>query len=794
MRFSLSLILIAFLLFAQATVSGQPGPQPPEVGRISVEFDGVRNVSEQAVLAQIQVNVGEPISQTLIDRSIRSLYETGLFDNIEVLTDEMPDGRAALTFVVRSRYKVEEILVTGNKKITERRLRKEITSQINGSLNERRIDRDAEKMEEYYLKRGYSDVSVDYEIDRNPETGFGTVTYIVDEGAKLKIKDITFNGVTAFKDKQIIKEMDTKEWGLFSWLTGGGRYNETDLEEDLNKIRAFYRDNGYLDVEVPESAVSISYPSENRIQIEILVNEGRQYQVGDIMIEGESLFPEEELRALLKLNTGDVFSASQLDEDVTTLDDYYGRLGYLETRIRAERRPNLDTGAIDIIYTIREGELNYVESIQIDGNTKTKSIVILRELALAPGDVFNTVRMKASEARLKNTRFFEDVKLQPVNTNVPNRKDLSIDVREARTGNLTFGAGFSSLENGIVFVELTQGNFDLFNARSFFQGDGQKFRLRLQVGSESNQIVLAFEEPWLFEQRLALGFEAFRSETDFVSSVYDELRTGVEIYLRKRLIELWEGRLSYRIEQVNIDDVDIANAPLIVIEEGQRDGRVVSKVGFTLLRDTRDNLIFTSRGNRVSFTSEFAGLGGDTDYLRLEARGATYHPTFEFGGQVVSILGRIGSITSLNDEATPFFDRFYLGGPGDLRGFDFREVGPKDEGPPQADVNDIDDDGNVTETFGGTLDPLGGDSYAFASVEYTFQLAEPLRLAFFYDWGFVNRSDFDFDMGDYNSNYGIGVRILVLNAPLRLDYGIPITTDEFNDEGGQFNFSFGTRF
>ena len=223
--------------------------------------------------------------------------------------------------------------------------------------------------------------------------------------------------------------------------------------------------------------------------------------------------------------------------------------------MRAERVPNMDNRRIDIVFRVRESDKFYIESIKVEGNTKSKARVIIREIALRPGDVFDLKRMEVSEARLNNTSYFEDVRLSHEPTDIPGRKDLSITVREGRTGSFTFGAGFGSIESATVFFEVSQGNFDLFNWRSGFQGDGQKFRFRASIGTNSNQMSATWIEPWLFEQRLELGVELYRSESDFNSSDYDELRTGFEIFLRRRLFELVEGRLSYRFELVDIFDV-----------------------------------------------------------------------------------------------------------------------------------------------------------------------------------------------------------------------------------------------
>jgi outer membrane protein insertion porin family len=774
------LLLLVFTAFLQPFGLAGQGSEPV-VGDIEIEFVDIRNVSDEAILARVQVREGMPFNQNLVDRSIRNLYATRLFDFIEARTENLPGGQVRVIFTVQARYKISSIEIEGAEKQKPRRLRREVTSRVGQSLDERRIRRDADSILEFYRDKGFTEARVDYRVDRNRETGQGAVTFLINEGQKLKIDDVEFVGNTAFSSRRLRGAMEVRRHWFLSWLTGSGKFDEAKFQEDLDRLRTLYLNAGYLDVSIPESNVTIDYPSARKMVLTIRIDEGRQYEVGQIRFEGNTIFATPILYGSLSLLPGDTFSPEKLDEDVERLTNIYGSVGYLDTMIRPERRANIETGAIDLIYNVRESERFDVESIIIEGNTKTKSIVIVRELALSPGRTFNLVYMKNSEAILRNTRYFDEVQLSPESTNVPGKRNLKIRVKEGRTGNFQFGAGFSSLESAVVFFEVSQSNFDLFKWRSpFLQGDGQKFRLRGSLGSSSNELVLAFEEPWLFERRLAFGFELFRRETDFNSTTYNELRTGIDLYLRKRLFGLINGQVSYRYEIVDLKDVSFA-APLLIREEAENSPRSVSKVTFSAWRDTRNDLIFTTRGSRISLSTSFAGLGGDTEYVKFEGRSAFFLPTFEFGDQVLSILGRVGSLWEYSDQSVPFFDRFYLGGPDSLRGFDYRDVGP---------VSDN--------------EPIGGNSYGFGSLEYSIKVADPLRLAVFYDWGFVNQDDFDFNPASYNDNWGVGIRLLVLGNPLRLDFGIPITSTTLrdangniifkSDRGNQFNFSFGTRF
>ncbi|MFZ5497398.1 MAG: outer membrane protein assembly factor BamA [Verrucomicrobiota bacterium] len=789
-------------LLAQAGLSPQPAaePAPSRVGTITIKFIGMATVSEQIVRANMVLKEDTELDEALIDRDIRSLYRTGIFEFIEVKREELPGNVVNFVFELTPKFRVLDVNFEGTKAIKPRRLLKEIKTVANGPLDERQIKEDSQKLYEYYQKRGFSQAQISYNIDRNRSTGFATVTFKIREGARVKIAAINFVGNDSIKARRLRKEMETKKWSLISWLMGTGRLKDEEFETDLDKLRDYYKEEGFLDVEIAEDKITFDYPKPDKLVITIRVNEGRQYRVGDIAFTGNKIFPETLLNLVPRQRKGAVFKPSLLDKDAESVEDFYGRAGYLppDTRVRLVRKPNLETGNIDVEYQITEGERIQVESIKIEGNTKTKSVVILRELVLGPGDVFDSVRMKISKLRLENTRFFEEpVNVTDESTNIPGRRTLKISVQEARTGNLTFGAGFSSLEKAVVFAEVTQSNFDLFNRRSFFQGDGQKFRLRFQIGSQSSELILAFEEPYFLERELATGFQLYRTTSDYNSAYYEEIRTGGEVYARKRLFNWLESRLSYTFETVNIDNVDPdPRTPLqFRLLEGET---VTSRIGLILQQDTRDKLISTTRGHYTSLNLELAGgpLGGDNNYYRVDFRGSKFFPIAEFQDQVVALIGRVGVIDSFGDSDkehfrtitdpntgqpvtfgpyvpdVPFYDRYFLGGPNDLRGFEFRDVGPKDA----------------------RGDPLGGKTYGFFSLEYSFDLVKPVRMAFFYDAGFVNVDAYDFSPAGYNDNFGVGIQLFVAGAPLRLDFGIPLTADRVNKKGNQFNFSFGTRF
>ena len=772
---SLLAITCSLSLLAQDT------KEYPKVNEVRVEFDGFQSVSEEFVFGNVQLRAGMDYNTALVDQSIRTLYGTGHFEFVEVKVETAEDGSVIVIFEVIPKYTIERIAYSGNKKYKNERLSSKGELEAGLPLDEYQVSEAADKIEAYYVKKGFPDVTVDYRIQRDEATGYAVVLYDIDEGSNVKIKGLFFEGNSAIDDKELAKVLETQKRDWLSWLTGSGRFDQKKFKEDLELLRTYYRNQGYLDITVDEDSVVLAYKSDGHLEITIPVIEGQFYTLGEMSIENATIFTTGELLSVVDVTPGTAFSPEKVDAAAADIREYYSSRGYLDAGVRAERVPNMQTRAIDLVFRVRESEKFYVESIKVEGNTITKTRVILRELALRPGDVFDLKRMNTSENRLRNTRYFGDVRMNPESTNVPGRRDLSVTVSEGRTGNFTFGAGFGSVESAVVYFELTQGNFDLFNWRSGFRGDGQKFRFRASLGSTSNEVIIAFEEPWLFEQRLAFGVELFRRESDYNSSDYNELRTGFELYLRRRLFELVEARMSYRFEIVEIFDVGMGTDPandgiadVFQAADGEKD--VVSKVGLTLLRDTRDSLMFTRRGNRTSLMSELAGLGGDVNYLKLEARTAHFIPTFDLYEQTFSIIGRVGTVSTYsNSDEVPFYDRFYLGGPDSLRGFEHRDVGPRD--------NDDEDEA------------IGGNSYGMLSFEYGFRIAEPLGLVAFYDCGFVNESDYDFSPSNYASNWGIGARIIMMGSPLKLDLGIPITVpDDAEDNGAQFNFSFGTRF
>lgn len=791
MRFFRRFFPYIFFLLGLVILWAQVSPEGKRITDIEIQLIGPKTLGESFILQNLQIEKGNTYEATAIDKSIRNLISTGSVEDVRVfLNAKKSDAdEVALTFKVWTKARIGKILFEGNKKLSSRKLENMISLKEGDLLDESILKEDQNLISEKYLEKGYWNSSVDVSVDRGNGEVPVNIRYKIVEGEKRTISKILFSGNEALDSKKLLKVMETAPWRFWRFWSKRSKYRPEILEDDLEKLRDNYRNEGFLDARIEESSVKVNPIGKSSIELIIGVEEGKrsyfgkQKIIGNVSISTEDLMSSTGRDDKPKIETGEPYSPTLLSEERNRLRKKYGEKGYLDARVRAIRTPNLETNQIDLRFEITENSKFTVNSIKVRGNEKTKSIAIIRELALAPGETFDLLRMETSEARLRNTRFFEKVTLddEPIASQDPElqntRRNLVVDVKEGRTGHVSFGVGFSTLEKAMMFAEFRQGNFDIMKWRSphRLQGDGQKFRLRLKLGSRSNEVRLAIEEPWFLNRRVAAGFEVFREKSDYYSSYYNEMRAGFEVYFRKRLFELVEGRTFYSFEDVVIDDVS-TSAPSFIREEDL----TISKVGLTLSRDTRDSILFPSEGSIVSLRKEFAGgiFGGDAEYGRLELQGAHFFQTFDPLEQVLSVSGRTGTLGRFNgeDADVPFFEKFFLGGPYNLRGWDYRDAG-------------------VNPTVN---EPEGGNSYSYASLEYTFKVADPLRLALFYDGGFLRAGDFKLAPGSghegWHDNWGFGVRIMVMGMPLRLDLGFPITDP--SDTGGspQFHFSGGSRF
>ncbi|HEY2681381.1 MAG TPA: outer membrane protein assembly factor BamA [Candidatus Udaeobacter sp.] len=758
-------LLTAVTVRAQGPQAQQAPPSPPVIRSIDVEYTGPASISKERILAQMRTKVGQIYSNEIVQEDIKTLYGTGYVRNVRIFAQPQGDGVKVIV-AVQTQAVLREIEINGAERVKPKRLRKEMKIRLNQAVNEQALEEARQKIIEIYQGKGYNDVSVEYRVEPIDEKrGTARVIFTVTEGVKGAISQIRFEGNAHISQKVLRKQMKTRGRTLIYFVDKTGRLDEVQLEQDLDKVREYYQNHGFIDVQIKE--VRKDRTAKGPMIITIVIAEGPQYHVRKLSVTGYEHTTDARVRAFLKMKEGSVYSPKQLHDDAKAVADAYGSGGYVDLVITPEGTP-AGPALIDVHYLIEEGPRSFVNRVNIEGNTRTKDKVIRREVLVAPGDVFNTVRVDTTKKRLENLGYFAKVETYPEDTDIPGRKDLTILVQEKRTGSLSFGGGFSTVDKLVGFAELTQGNFDLFNWPSF-TGGGQKFRLRLQYGTERKDFILAITEPYFLDRRLSLSGQAFYNEANYLSAEYDQRNYGILFELRKPINAYMYGSLAYTLQDVDIFNVDPTSSAFI---QSQKGSSVESKLLSSLVFDSRDNPLLSRRGQRITFSPMIAGgfLGGDTQIYAFDLEGSQY---FRLPKDTILLInGEISTVSQWGSgNQVPIYERLFLGGSNNLRGFPFREVGPQDENG----------------------EPIGGQSMARTTFEWTFPIIEKARGALFYDMGFVNSSAWSFGFNHMASDVGVGIRLDLPIGPLRLDYGYPVMRDGYNG-GGHFNFNVGYQF
>src|SRR3989338_5929068 len=636
-----ALLLLTLLLPVplRAEEPAVPAPEAAPVREVkAVEVQGNHLIATATILAKVKTRPGNPFSQEGLDEDIRRLYATGFF--VDVATELRDYQRGALVrFLLKERPGISDIPIAGNTAIREPAIRKVLSSKESEMLDRRTLKDDLDAIERLYREKGFQLAEVAHEVKVDEATNKAQVYLTIIEGKKVVVRDIRFEGNQAFTDRRLRKLMATRRGGFFI----PGYYREEVLEDDLEKLRDFYRKAGYSDI-VVEKAVAFD-AARRSLTVTITLQEGRQYLVGDIRIEGNTQIPEQDLRQRLTLTTDAPFSQETLRADAANLQTAYFALGYMTNRVEPNTVLNPATGRVDITYTVTEGGGTHVEEVVIQGNTKTKDAVIRREIRVAPGSD-------------------------------PGRRNLVVNVKEAKTGEFSFGGGFSSVDRLLGFVEITQRNFDLLNWPTFI-GGGQELRLRGTTVTRRRDLLMSFTEPWIFGTPYLFGVDAYdrvRDRGDGYS--YEVGRRGGNLRTGHALSEYNRWDAVYRLERGALQNVPDNASTDLRAETGRK---TVSSLRLQFARDTRDNRFSPKQGYWAFVAGEYAGsvLGGDRDFLKLTAGGSRYYEPLK--DHVLELTANAGVADSFGDSnAVPIFERFFAGGADTIRGYKERRVGPKD--------------------------------------------------------------------------------------------------------------------
>ena len=708
---------------------------------------GNQRIKAETILNAVSIHKGQTVTPLQIDEAIQAIYRIGRFSDVAALV-EVQNGAQVLVFQVKERPLVRTVRFEGNDEIAAERLQGVVTLKVPDIYNPYEVQRSIAALKAEYVKDGYyaAEIQADSEINADNEA---LVTFKINEGKLVRIKDLRFEGNTVFSKGDLLKAMDTQEKWIFSWLTGRGNYDEALLEQDLERIADLYFNQGYIRVKVRKPVLSLVDDNAHMLVL-IQIDEGDQYRIGKLDAAGDLIDTKDALLNLLPLRPGDVFARDLLRRGIGNVTDRYADQGYAYANVAPLTRANDADKTIDLVIEIEQGPQVSVERINITGNAKTRDKVIRREIKIVEGELFNASALKRSKARINNLGFFEAVDLTTSEGSDPSLVNVDVNVKERSTGTFSLGAGYSSVDGFVGQGSVTQENF---------LGRGLKLNLAGSLGGDSTTYQIGLTDPYFMDKDLTLGFELYDTTREWDDFSRDA--TGGAIKLGMPVYDDYSRALFvYRYEQKEIYDVEPWADPDIKEEEGNS---TLSSITSTFTRDTTDNRLDPSNGSVLEGSWELAGLGGSEKFSKYIADYRRFWP-LPWGGVVFSAHGQVGYVQELGGEDIPLDERFYLGGINTLRGFEPREVGPYD---PQYD------------------DYTGGDTEAFANLELIFPLSKEIGLkgVTFFDVG----NAWDSKGGEYDVftewrySVGAGIRWLSPLGPLRVEWGYNLDPYEWED-------------
>ena len=731
-----------------------------------IDVVGARKVDESTVRFKLKTRVGDAYSPEVVREDIKSLYSLGYFEDIVVQADIF-EGGLKLSFVLYEKPSIQSIKIVGAKKIDAAKLKGKIDLVEGAIVPPGSLTKNADKMRLFYEEEGYYQARVDGREERiSPQEV--TVTFDIVEGDKFDVGEIRIVGNKYLKEKDIKGKMQTS--AVWLWFFGGTLKRE-ELQRDLDRIRAYYLDNGFLDIAVDEPEIQID-EAKRDLRVVIRVEEGPQYRIGTLAVKGASLFPEADIRRLIRTQSGGIFSRETLQGDVVAITDRYAERGYLFADAAPITETRRTEHIVDVSLEITEGRQAFVNRIEIVGNTRTREKVIRRGILLIEGDVFNSTLLQASRRNVESLGFFEEVKLDTRRGTAEDKVDVVVDVKEKPTGAFSIGGGFSSVDGVIGMVSISQSNLFGYGKRALVSG---------QIGTQANRFNLIYTDPHFLDSNFMMETRGYKADTNYENNQgFNTDTTGGAFSLGHMVFERVYGLATYTIEDVLIKDVN-ANAPFLVQRQAEENnGRsLTSSITGSLLRDVRDSGTEPTRGNRTRLSATYAGgfLGADNNFTKFAVESSQYWPLW--WRLVGNVRGTFWYGDSFGDSPyLPVQERYFLGGPNTLRGFRNFTVSP-------------------TDPAGG--DGLtGGNKAWFVNTELLYPLYDPMRLRglIFFDIGnnLDERSSLT-DLFTSNARYsaGVGIRFNSPIGAMRLEWGFNLNQRE-NEKLQVLHFSAGTSF
>ena len=757
-------VLYAFLAAALLAVPlwaapGRAQVRPDGVRAAEIRVEGAQRIEAETVRTYITIKLGDPITPEAMDRSLKKLFATGLFADVVV----HQEGPVLVVRVVENPI-INRIAFEGNKRLDDDSLRPEIKLRPRVVYTRTRVRNDVQRIIDIYRRAGRFGATVEPKVIQQPQNRVDLV-FEIDEGALTEIRRITFIGNRQFDDGDLRGVIQTKESAWYRILTSDDTYDPDRLTFDRELLRRFYLSEGYADFRVI-SAVAELTPDRTGFFITFTVEEGNRYKFGKIeVVTALRDLKADQIEHELPMAEGERFDADKVEKTIRLLTSLVGNLGYAFVDIRRQVRRDRSTRNIDVTFNVQEGPRVFVERINITGNVRTIDPVIRREFSLVEGDAFNAAKMRRSRRRIRNLGFFEKVEISNLPGTTPDKTIVNVSVQEKSTGEISFGAGFSSTSGFLGDIGIRERNL---------LGKGQDLFLRIQAAQRASEIEIKFTEPYFLERKLSAGFDIFRFSRDLQTEASFEKRsTGLGFRMGYGISDLLTQNLAYKLSKNEVKDVKEDASFAIKEQEGSS---VTSSIAQTLTYDTRDSRFDPTEGFFARWTADLAGLGGSVRYLRNRVRAVQFYP---FPETIVgSLSGGGGYIYGIDDDVR-LVDRFFLGGTN-LRGFKNFGVSPRD----------LDTD-----------DALGGNWFYNASAEMSFPLGLPdefgIRGRLFSDLGSIGDVDAIggnvTDVASLRASVGVGFSWRSPVGPVSIDFAKAVLKEDF-DKLEFVRFNFGTRF
>ena len=718
--------------------------------------------------------------QKAISADVKALLATPMYAEVEAAIGMDADGFWVVTYTIARRPQLAaDPAIDGiDGVIRESKAQKELNLKRNERVDEAIAAAAAGRLREELEDRGYVDAKVTFEIRHAEAPGYAFVTFFVDAGIQRVIRDYEFTGNTIFDHDKLAGTFGWKpSYNPLSWFAD---YPTSDakLDDARAAMEAVYVDAGYLDASISSPELrQIEGKAEGRCDAVFAVEEGELYTIGNITIDGAQIYPTETLQVAAETALQDAgnrtATAANLKAVREAIEGYYGSRGYVDTLAALQMTARADAAIMDLHYSLKEGEQVRIRNIEIRGNAITQDKVIRREVVIQPGELYDERLVKRSETRLRNLNYFtpeSGVTSFTVKTPNAGERDLVFNVREDRTAQWALGAGISTVDNVFVFAKVTQTNFDLFNPSNGFRGGGQRASASVEVGSRRQTVDLSWTQPWLFDMPLSLTINGYRKLRWY--DHFDEIRTGMAVTLSWKPepiaspfgdIQLDRLGVRYTLEQVSYDDIEdgtwyLANGDKFSFKD-ELDDAINSKLRFFWSENHRNRAFFPTEGWE-SLAYVEVGAGGDAKDYGLGFNFTRWWTVC--GDHVLMTRFRFDTVEAYGNDEVPMFDRFFLGGGRTVRGFEFRDGGPKAY--------------NGDDHVG-----IGGQTMWCATLEYTIPLVSSLGFAIFTDMGAASDSFCDVG-GDLLWSAGCGLRLNMPGFPIRLDVAVPLTNDDDTEE------------